>query len=195
MTIPIRRVLAGVGVAATVLTLFSLATAAQPIPQTTKETIKGAPKVTVEQVSGTVLKAEGNTLVVRMSTGEIKQFAVPESRRFIIDDKELTVHDLQVGTRLQATVTTTTTPVTERTTTIGTGTVWFVAGNNVTITLPNGENKMFKVDDNYRFNISGEKTSVRDLQKGMQISAEKIVEEPKTELTINTVVTGQAPRR
>src|SRR5206468_646326 len=103
-----------------------LIAAAQHLPQTTKEAIKGAPKVTTETVSGTVLQAEGNTLVVRMSTGEIKEFVVPDSRKFMIDGKELTVHDLRVGTKLRATVTTTTTPITERTTTVGSGTVWFV---------------------------------------------------------------------
>jgi len=34
-----------------------------------------------------------------------------------------------------------------------------------------------------------------DLKKGMKISAEKIVEEPRTESVSNTVVTGQAPRK
>ena len=190
-----REIVARVSVIRMAFALFSLATAAgqQQMPQTTKETIKGAAKITTEQLSGTVLQAEGNTLVVKMSSGGVKQFVVPESRKFIIDGKEVTVHDLRPGTTLQATVTTTTTPITERTTTIGSGTVWFVAGNNVTVTLPNGENRLFKVDDNYRFNIGGEKASVHDLRKGMQISAEKIVEEPRTELDIDTVVTGNAP--
>src|SRR5689334_17270981 len=138
MSTTTQEILSGVSTIPMVLALFSLTATGQQAPQITKETIKGEAKVTTEQLSGTVLQAEGNTLVVQMSSGEVKQFNVPESRKFMIDGKELTVHDLQQGTTLQATVTTTTTPITERTTTIGSGTVWFVAGNNVTVTLPNG---------------------------------------------------------
>ena len=190
MTLTTRTVLVGFGMA-----LLSLSAAAQQMPRTTKETIKGAPRVTTEQLRGTVVEVEGNTLVVRMSTGDIRQFNVPESRKFIIDGKELTVQDLKPGTTLQANVTTTVTPITTRTTTIGTGTVFYVSGNHVIITLPNGENRTYKVDDSYRFDIGGEKASVYELRKGMRISAQKIVEEPKTELATDTVVTGQAPRQ
>jgi hypothetical protein len=193
MTMTIRRVLAGMSVALAG-TVVSLIAAAQQMPQTTKETIKGGPKITTEKLRGTVLQAEGNTLVVQMSTGEIKEFVVPESRKFIIDGKELSVHDLKVGTKLRATVTTTKTPITERTTTIGSGTVWFVSGNNVIITLPDGENRNYKVEDHFQFNISGEKATVHDLRKGMTISAQKIVEEPRSELKTDTAVTGEAPR-
>jgi hypothetical protein len=142
---------------------------------------------------GTVAHVEGNNLVVRMSSGEIRYFQPPESRRFIIDGRELTLRELKPGTTLTATVTTTTTPVTDRTTTIGTGTVWFVSGPNVIITLPNGENRMYKVTDDYRFTVAGKKATVYDLRKGMRIAAEKIVEVPRTEMASNVVVTGQAP--
>ena len=118
----------------------------------------------------------------------------PESRKFIIDGRELTVHELKPGTRLSATLTTTTTPVTERTTTVGTGKVWFVSGKTVILTLPNNENRMYTVKDDYKFIIEGNKNaSVFDLRKGMVVSAQRIVEEPKTEIASNTVVTGQAP--
>jgi LPXTG-motif cell wall-anchored protein len=100
---------------------------------------------------------------------------------------------LKPGTRLTATVTTTNTPVTERTTTVGSGKVWFVQGNTVILTLPNNENRMYKVQDSYRFNINGQKASVHDLRKGMTVSAEKIVESPKTEMASNMAVTGHAP--
>jgi hypothetical protein len=46
--------------------------------------------------------------------------------------------------------------VTERATTVGTGKVWYVAGNTVILTLPNNENRMYKVNDNYRFMVSGQ---------------------------------------
>jgi hypothetical protein len=170
--------------------------AQQTLPQTTKDNIRGKATVTTEQLQGTVEYVEGNRLVVRMINGSIRTFEVPANRRFTIDGRDLTVHDLRPGTKLSATVTTTTTPITDRTTTIGTGTVWWVSGKTVIITLPNGENREYIVKDDYKFNIEGNASAtVSDLKKGMKISAEKIVEEPRTEITSDTVVTGQAPRR
>ena len=169
--------------------------AQQQTPQTTKESIKGKASVTTEKLQGKVEYVEGNHLVVRMTTGEIREFKVPESRKFTIDGRDLTVHDLKPGTTLNATVITTTTPITDRTTTVGTGTVWWVAGKTVIITLPNGENRTYNVKDDYKFNVEGNpNATVSDLKKGMKISAEKIVEEPRTEIASDTVVTGQAPR-
>jgi hypothetical protein len=190
----IRTVLIGITGAAVMLVVNGLAQ--QESPQQTKESIKGRVSLTTEQLHGTVEYVEGNHLVVRMADGEIREFKVPESRRFTIDGRDLTVRDLVQGTKLNATVTTTTTPVIKRTTTVGTGTVWWVSGKTVIITLPNGENRTYKVEDSFKFNIEGNKAAgIADLKKGMKISAERIVEEPRTEIVSNTVVTGQAPRK
>jgi len=168
--------------------------AAQQMPRTSTEKIKGSATEKTEKLSGTVAYVEGQRLVVKMSNGELRTFETPESRRFVIDGKELRTPDLQVGTKLNATLTTTTTPVTERTTTVGTGKVWYVAGTTVILTLPNNENRMYKVKDSYRFNVNGQKASVFELKKGMVVSAEKIVEEPKVEIASDVAVTGTAPK-
>jgi hypothetical protein len=174
--------------------VVATAAAQQKMPETTKESIKGDSSHVTQRLEGTVQYEQGNTLVVRMSSGEIREFNVPDSQKFNIDGKEVTVHDLKPGTKLQATVTTTTTSVTDRTTTVGTGKVWYVAGNNVILTLPNGENRMYKVEEHYKFNIGGNKdATVFDLKKGMTVSAQRITEEPRVEIATNTVVTGQAP--
>jgi hypothetical protein len=186
--------LTGIAIGSVVVLMTGVAQ--QKLPETTKESIRSKASVTTEQLHGTVEYVEGNGLVVRMTDGSIREFDVPESRKFTIDGRDLTVHDLKRGTKLSATVTTTTTPVTDRTTTVGTGTVWWVAGKTVIITLPNGENRTYTVKDDYRFNVEGNKNAtVSDLKKGMKISAERIVEEPRTEIVSNTVVTGQAPRK
>ena len=185
-------VLTGIVAGATVLLVSGVSQ--EKTLKTTKESIVGKASVTTEQLHGTVEYVEGNRLVVRMKDGDIRVFDVPESRKFTIDGRELTVHDLKPGTTLNATVITTTTPITDRTTTVGTGTVWWVSGQTVIVTLPNGENRTYKVKDDYKFNIEGNKTAnVSDLKKGMKISAEKIVEEPRTEMASSTIVTGQAP--
>ncbi len=191
MTTRLRRIL--LGPCMIVLTFTLLAAAQQQMPRTTKESVPGAPILKTEQLEGTVIQIEGNHLAVEMLTGEVRMFDVPESRRFIVDGKELSVGELKPGTKLKATVTTTTTPVTDRTTTVGSGKVWWVSGNTVILTLPNNENREYKVQDSYRFIVEGRKASVHDLRKGMIISAEKIVEEPRMEIASNTVVTGQAP--
>ena len=168
--------------------------AAPQQPQTTKEALRGNSSTATEHLQGTVEYVEGSTLVVRMADGGIREFNVPDSRRFIIDGKEVAVQELKPGTKLRATTITTKTPVTERTTTVGTGKVWWVSGKTVILTLPNGENRQYTVKDDYKFTVNGVKNaSVFDLRKGMTISAEKIVEEPKTEIVSNTVVTGRAP--
>ena len=128
-----------------------------------------------------------------MSSGEVRTFNVPESRKFLIDGKELSVHELKPGTTLTATVTTTATPVMTRTTTVKSGTVWHVLRNNVIVTLPNGENKQFIVEADTRMTVNGNPTTVADLKKGMVVHAERVVEQPMTEITTNTRVVGQAP--
>lgn len=193
MTYLLRRIPKGLFIAIIAVTVLAVMAAAQQMPRTTTERVAGTSSVKTEQLRGTVVYVEGNTLVVRMSNGEVKEFQPPADRKFVIDGKELTVGDLKPGTKLTATVTTTTTPVTERTTTVGTGKVFFVAPPTVILTLPNNENRMYKVDKNYRFNIGGQKASVFELRKGMVVSAEKIVETPKSEIASNVAVTGSAP--
>jgi hypothetical protein len=191
--ITIHKLLTELCTAAVAITVLSGIGIAQNMPKTTTEKLSGDSKVTTQQLSGTIVAVEGSNLVVRMSTGGLRTFNVPESRKFIVDGKELSVHELQPGTRLTATVTTTATSVTERTTTVGSGKVWYVSGNTVMLTLPNNENRMYKVKDSYRFNVNGQPATVHDLKKGMTVHAEKIVEEPKTEIASDTVVTGHAP--
>jgi hypothetical protein len=190
----VKRAVMGLIAGFAVIALMPVAVAAQQaMPKTTRESIRGSAQVTTEKLRGTVVFVEGNHLVVRMSNGDIREFNPPESRRFLIDGQEVTVRDLKPGTKLTATVTTTRTSVTDRTTTVGSGKVWWVAGTTVILTLPNGENRTYKVTGDYKFNVEGKEATVFELRKGMQIAAQKIVEEPRTEIAADTVVTGQAP--
>jgi hypothetical protein len=138
---------------------------AQDMPQTTHERVRETPTVKVEHVRGTVLYVEGNDLVVRMSNGGIREFNVPPSRKFMIDGKEMSLQQLQPSTQLVATVTTKSTPVTERTRTVGSGKVWWVNGNTVILTLPNGENHTYTVNDTFRFVVDGKPASVHELPR------------------------------
>ena len=186
-----RRNLLGRGTTLVGITVLAATMAAQ---QTTTQTTKGTATVTTEKMSGEVVAVEGNSVIVKMSNGQLRTFSnVPESRRAFIDGKEVGVRDLKPGTRLNATITKTTTPVTVRTTTVGTGRVVFLAGTSVVLALPNGENKQYNVKPDYKFTVNGKPASVYDLRPGMTVSAEKIVEEPTVEIATNTQVVGYAP--
>jgi len=169
--------------------------AAAAAPQTSSTTrAMSSPMVTTTQLSGIVKYTEGNTLVASMSTGELETFNVPDTTRFVIDGRDVALHELRPGTYLTATIVTTTTPVVERTTTNLIGRVWFVLGNTVILTLPDGKNHMYTAEPHYKFKVDGRDAEVSDLRKGMRISAERIVEAPITEIARNTTVVGTAPR-
>jgi hypothetical protein len=183
--------LCGLGAVIISLTLAAGIAAAQPT--TTKTTTKTGSSTATREARGTVLVVDGNNLVIRMDDGEIRHVVAPENARAIIDGKEYSARQLRPGTKLKATYTTETTSVMERTTTVGSGKVFFVSGPNVILTLPNGENRQYKVKSDYKFTVNGQPATVFDLRKGMTVSAEKIVEEPKTIVSQNTVITGEFP--
>ena len=107
------------------------ATAASQPPVSQTETAKGVGTVTTDQIKGQVVEVEGNNLLVKLTSGELRTFKVPEDRKFLVDGKELSVHALQPGTTLTATVRTTTTPITVRTRAVQNGKVWFVSAPTV----------------------------------------------------------------
>ena len=156
MTKRVNRILTALTAIGVAAAMAMNAAAQQQMPQTTKEAIRGSSSIATEHLQGTVEYVEGSTLVVRMADGGIREFNVPDSRRFLIDGTEVTVHDLKPGTKLSAMITTTTTPVIDRTTTVGTGKVWWVSGKTVILTLPNGENRQYTVKDDYKFTVNGE---------------------------------------
>ena len=160
-----------------------------------KEEVLGAATVVTEQRTGEVAWVEGNMLVVKvLPRGYYAVFDVKPGREFIIDGQPKHVGDLKLGTVLTATVTTTTQPVTVRTTNSVEGRVAWVNGNYVVLTLKNGQNKEFKVPESFRFIVGGKSASVHDLKQGMDVSASKIVEEPRTDISEKTVITGKAPK-
>jgi hypothetical protein len=175
------------------LTAFAAGVHAQPAT-TTKETA-GAAQVTTSQIKGEVVLVDGNTLVAKMQpSGEFRTFNVVPGRDFLIDGQAKKIGDLKPGTVLTATMVTTTHPITVRTTTITNGTVVWVNGNYLVVTLDNGERRDYTVPEGFRFTVDGKQVSVNELKKGMKLSATKIVESPRNEIATETVVTGRAPK-
>ncbi len=163
--------------------------------QTTTQKTKGSIHVESTRMTGVVDWIQGNTLVVKMRPhGEYRVFIVPADREFDIDGQIKHVGDIKRGTVLTATVLTTTQPVTVRTTSSLSGTVAWVQGNYVVLTLENGENHEYHVPASFKFVVDGKPASVAELKQGMKVSATKIVEQPHTELSSKMTVTGTAPK-
>jgi hypothetical protein len=162
---------------------------------TTETTTHGHATKEVDVEKGTVVSVNGNDLVVKMDNGEIRHFPnVPESAKVTVDGQQLGIHDLKPGMTLQRTITTTTTPKMITTTQTVTGTVWQVMPpRSVILTLADGHNERFKIPEGQKFNINGQMTDAFGLQKGMQISATKVVEVPETVVNVKRVTTGQLP--
>ena len=203
------RIVIGLGVIALVATTMAAQTPQTPpttqTPQTPPTTqtpqpalqslALGAGTATTEQMSGEVVKVEGNNLLVKMANGELRMFSnIPDSRMALIDGKEIGVRDLKPGTTLTSTITKTATPVTSQTTTFGTGTVWHAMGTTVILALPNGDYRQYSVmGDNNKFTVDGKPATMYDLKPGMVVSGDKIVAEPTVECASNARLVGQNP--
>ena len=173
--------------------VFAVSMSAQVEKETA--TTHGASTKEVSVESGEVVLVEGNDLIIRNDQGQIVHFPnVPNSTKFHVGGQELSVHDLKPGMKLQRTITTTTTPQTITTIQTVTGRVCYVSPpNSLILTLENGTNQQFKIPQDQKFNVDGKMVDAFDLEKGMQISATKIVEVPMTVTTQQKSVTGTMP--
>src|SRR5262245_41848152 len=158
----------------------------QPAPPAT-QTLPGLVSTT-NRVTAEVVQVEGNYLLVKLESGEVRVFNVDPERRFIVDGKPLTVQQLKPGTILTATFTSTP-PVGAPVATV-TGKVWYVSGNTVILTLPDGTNKSYTVPASFQFVVNGEPASVGKLRKGMKVTAHRIPEPPAVEISHDIEVTG-----
>lgn len=177
----------------TALCVFPISAIGQVKTETTRTSGTPTHQVTVER--GEVVSVFGNDLVVKMEDGSFRNFEnLPEGDRVTVDGKELGIHELKPGMKLQRTITVTTTPQTIKTTQTVTGKVWQVRPpKDVILTLEDGTNEKFTVPENQKFMIDGEETNVWGLKKGMTVAATKIVEEPVTVIEHRHEMTGSIP--
>jgi hypothetical protein len=163
--------------------------------QTETTTAHGTASHDVKVERAEVVTVSGNNLVVRMEDGTLRDFNnVPESAKVTVDGKELGIHDLKPGMKLQRTITTTTTPRVITTTQSVTGKVWHVnPPSSVILTMENGENQQFKIPAGQKFMVNGRETDAWGLKKGMTVSATKVVEVPETVVTQQRQLAGTMP--
>jgi hypothetical protein len=174
---------------------LSLATVVAAQATQTKETVPAGPaKVKTVQVKGELVAKGSNWLIAKDPVGYYKLYNVQAGRKAIIDGVPKTLDQLQMGTMLTSTATTTETPVVKRTTTITKGTVFWASPKSIIVSLDGGENKQYDVPDGFKFDVEGKQLEAMELRPGMKLSATRIVEAPMTVITHDVVVTGTAPK-
>ncbi len=162
---------------------------------TSTATVQHGPSSFETQVrNAEVVYVEGNDLVLKLENGRLEHMVVPDSDRFHIDGREVSVNELTPGMKLTESIITSTTPRYVNTVRTIEGKVWHVnAPKSVILTLPDGSNKQYTVPDHAKFTINGEKKTVFDLRKGMKVQATVVTDETETVLESAKRVVGTAP--
>jgi len=188
-----RTYLGRPSIAVAAFVVLTIAATAQV--KTTASSTEGTPTKEVKVDRAVVEHVSGSDVWVKMEDGSVRHIShVSEDARINVDGKELGIHDLKPGMKLERTITTTTTPRTVTTVQTVTGKVWHVTPpKTVILTLENGENQSFTVPDGQKFNINGQETDVFHLKKGMVVSATKVVEAPETVIEHQRQITGTMP--
>ena len=175
---------------------LSLAVSVQAQATQAKQSVPGAPKVTTTQLKGEVAYLQGDYLIAKMiPSGTYRLFVLKTGKTATIDGVVMPLNKAPIGTVLTADVTVTETPVIDRTITTLKGKVWVASPTSVILTLENGENKQYDVPPGFKFDVDGKKVEAMELRPGMNLTATKIVESPRTEVTMDNVVTGVGPKK
>jgi sortase A len=184
----------GKGAGAIVLALVAFGTAAAQDSTVTTIT-HGQPSFDTQVKNAEIVYVEGNDLVLKLENGKVEHLVVPDSDRFTIDGKEVSVQELVPGTKLTQTITTTTTPRYVNSVRTIEGKVWHAnAPKSLILTLPDNKSQVFKVPNDAKFTIDGKEKTVFDLRKGMKIKATIVTDEEHTIVESNKVAFGQAPQ-
>jgi hypothetical protein len=175
--------------------LLAIAFTAQAQVQTYKMEHKGPATQQVKVERGEIVYVSGNSVVVKMEDGTLRHFDnVPETTTVTVDGKQLNVHQLQPGMKVERQVITTTTPKTITTIKTVSGTVWYVAPpSTVILTMENGKNQSFKIPNGQKFTVNGQVVDAWGLKKGMKVDAQQVVEQPATMVAQEIKRTGIAP--
>jgi len=176
--------------------LFAIAFTAQAQVKTeTKTAAVAAPTKQIKVERGEIVYVSGNSVVVKMEDGTLRHFDnVPESTTVTVDGKQLNVHQLQPGMKVEKQTITTTTPKMITTVKTVTGKVWYVnPPNTVILTMENGKNQSFKIPNGQKFNVNGQMVDAFGLKKGMMVDAQQVIEQPATVVAQEIKRTGITP--
>lgn len=162
---------------------------------TTTESVKHHPSSHETEVrNAKVVYVEGNDLVLRLENGTVEHLIVPDSDRFNVDGKSLTVGELTPGTTLTQTITTVTTPSVVSSVRVLKGKVWHITKpNTVILALPDGTHHSYTIPKHAKIAIEGKPATRFDLKKGQTLQATIVTDEPQTIVAKSKTVVGQAP--
>jgi hypothetical protein len=148
----------------------------------------------VEVEKGEVVYVSGNDLILKMDDGTIRHVTVPDGATATVDGKQIGIHDVKVGMKLQKTVSTSTTPTMVTKVDTVTGTVFHVVPPlSVDLTMEDGKTQEFKIPKDQKFDVDGQMVDAWGLKPGMKITATKVTETPETVVTQKAKVTGKMP--
>lgn len=121
-----------------------------------------------------VVSVNGNQLVVKLPEGT-REMTVPDTTRFTVDGKQLTVHDLKAGMAGDATITTTTTLTPVYVTEARNVKIMQAFGNSVIIRDAQGGFKLFTQEDVDKYHVqisrNGQPIELQQLKAQDTISA------------------------
>ena len=151
-------------------------------------------QTTTQRLEGTVLNASGDTLVVKMVDGTVREFHPQPGFTFNVDGKATPLSELKPGTKLVADVTTseeTRVVVYEE---VRSGKVLEKVGQTLVVRMQNGEVKKFtNVSDDVKFTVDGKEMTIFEIKPGMNLDAHIITEQTEIVTDRQIVASGAAP--
>ena len=145
----------------------------------------------------TVLAVDGNNLDVRLPEGT-RELTVPDDFRFTVNGQQLSVHDLKVGMKGSATITTRTTVTPVTVTEVKNGTIMQRSGNSIIVRTDDGI-KMFSEGDVDKRGVKlmkdGKVAQLSDFSTGDRLTATIITSKPPkvmTEKQVNATTVASA---
>jgi hypothetical protein len=175
--------------------IFAMVTMGAWAQDTTTATYRhGEKSYTTEVRNADVVYVAGHDLVLKQQDGKIEHLVVPDSDRFRIDGRNVSVHELTRGMKLTQTITTTTVP--RYVTTIRTvkGKVFHVTPpSTIIVSLPDNSNQVLKVPADTKFKVNGREITAFELRNGMKIEATIVTDSSETVMSQSKKVTGIAP--
>jgi hypothetical protein len=163
--------------------------------RTTTRTVAGTATTTTTVERGEVAYVAGNDLVVKMENGEVRHLTVSDTAKATVDGKELTVHELKPGMKLQRTIVSSQTPKTVTTIrTIQGKVVQVIPPLSLILSFPDGSpNKQYKIPNDQKFVVDGQPKTAFELKPGMNIGATVISESSEVALGEQRTTVGTAP--
>ena len=175
------------------LTMSSIGAWAQDT--TTKSVQHGVPSYSTEVRNAEIVYVQNNDLVLKLEDGKVKHLVVPDSDKFTVGGKEVTVRELKPGTKLTQTVTTTTTPRYVNTVRTIKGKIWHATPTGrVIVRLPDGTHPVYTVPSNANVTVKGKPQTSFGLRKGMTFGATIVTDSSETVLGRSKSAVGEQPK-